>query len=77
MKFSMNGFRRQLHNDVAELRQIAQRMVDGEFYAQIDFINAVNQIVQHSNVINCVYNDGDENFTDMSKMEVEQLELKD
>lgn len=74
MKFSMNGFRRQLHNDVAELKDIAEAIVKGEFYDTEDFVNSVNQIVTHSNVVNCVYNDGDEDFTDMSDLEIDHID---
>jgi hypothetical protein len=75
MKFSMNGFRRQLSGSCNQLKDIAQRILNDDFYDDEDLVEAVNEIITHSNVLNCVYLDSDENFTDMSGIEVEHIEL--
>lgn len=75
MKFSMNGFRRQLSGDIETLRDITKDAMNGEFYDKEDLVEAINQIITHSNVLNCVYQKGDPEFIDMSDLEVEHLEL--
>ena len=75
MKFSMNGFRRTLSGDVETLRDIAQAVAAGHYYDQEDFVKAVNQIITHSNVLNCVYETGNPDFTDMGDLEVDHLEM--
>ena len=77
MKFSMNGFRRQLSNDCQQLKEIALSIISGDLYEHDDLIDAVNQLITHSNVINCVSIVGDANFSDMSDLEIEHLEYYD
>ena len=74
MKFSMNGFRRQLSADVNYLRTMVEAVLNGDFYEKDDLRDAMNDVIQHSNVINCVYKDGDSSFTDMSDLEIAQIE---
>lgn len=74
MKFSMNGFRRQLSNDVESLREVTERIKEGEWYDPEELFGAVNQVITHSNVVNCVYYKGDPDFKDMSDLEVEHIE---
>lgn len=75
MKFSMNGFRRQLGGDVENLRDIARDVMNEEWFDRDDFVEAINQIITHSNVINCVYQNDDPDFVDMSDLEVGHLEI--
>lgn len=75
MKFSMNGFRRQLSTDTEALRDIARDVMNGEMYDKEDFVEAINQLITHSNVLNCVSQQDDPEFVDMSDLEVEHLEL--
>ena len=74
MKFSMNGFRRNLSNDVRELRDISKAILAGEYYDKEDFAKAVDELIRHSNVINCVYNKDDPDFIEMADVEVAYLE---
>lgn len=74
MKFSMNGFRRNLSEDAQELRDIAQAIVRDECYDKEDFIAAVNQIICHCNCLNCVYVADEPDFTNMGDVEVPLLE---
>jgi hypothetical protein len=76
MKFSMNGFRKQLSSDVTALRDIVRAVVDGDHYDKQDLIDAVNNIITHSNVVNCVYHKDDPDFSDISHIEVEHLEIE-
>ena len=75
MKFSMNGFRRQLSTDTEALRDIARDVMNGERYDKEDFVEAINQLITHSNVLNCVYQQDDPEFIDMGYLEVEHLGL--
>ena len=77
MKFSMNGFRRQLSNDCRQLKEIALSVISGDLYENDELIDAVNQLITHSNVINCVSIAGEANFSDMSDLEIEHLEFYD
>ncbi|WP_083004874.1 hypothetical protein [Halomonas sp. GT] len=75
MKFSMNGFRRQFSGDVKELRFIIKNVINDEWYSKEELAEALNAVVQHSNVLNCIYSSTDPDFTDMSDLEVEHLDL--
>jgi len=74
MKFSMNGFRRQLSNDVKSLKDIVELVINESFYDKDDLVEAVNDVITHSNVVNCVYNDNDPDFIEMSDVEIDHLE---
>lgn len=75
MKFSMNGFRRQLSGDVQDLRDLIKAVIDDEWYDKDDLVDNINKIITASNVVNCVYQDGDKDFSDISDIEVEHLEI--
>ncbi len=72
--FSMNGFRRNLSDDVAELRDLVKDVLAGEHYDFDDLRNAMNQVICSSNSLNCVLVAGDENFTDLSDLELELID---
>lgn len=75
MKFSMNGFRRQLSGDVSNLRDMVENVAFGDWFDREDLINAMNQVITHSNVINCVYCKDDPDFSDLSDIRIENLEM--
>ncbi|MDT8895448.1 hypothetical protein RSO41_12355 [Halomonas sp. I1] len=75
MQFSMNGFRRQLSGDAQSLRDVAESIINDEFYDKGDLAEAVNALIRHSNVLNCVSQKGDPEFVDMSDIDVEELEV--
>lgn len=75
MKFSMNDFRRQLSGDIETLKDLARDAINGNYCDKEDFVEAVNQVITHSNVLNCVYQKDDPEFIDMSDLEVEHIEL--
>lgn len=74
MKFSMNGFRRQLSADCETLKREVETILTGDHWDKQDLIDAVNQVITKSNVLNCVYHDGDSDFSDISEIEVELIE---
>lgn len=74
MNFSMNGFRRQLSGDVSNLRDMVENVAFGDWFDREDLINAMNQVITHSNVINCVYCKDDPDFSDLSDIEIEHIE---
>lgn len=76
MKFSMNGFRRQLSGDCENLKEVAQRILNGDDFDDMDLIDAVNEIITKSNVINCVWDKNNPDFTCMEDVEVEHIEKK-
>lgn len=77
MKFSMNGFRHQLSRDIVELRDLVKDAIKMELHDSEDLVDAMNRVITHSNVVNCVYNKDDPDFTDMNEVEIEHLELDD
>ncbi|WP_277810642.1 hypothetical protein [Chromohalobacter canadensis] len=74
MKVSMNGLRRNISGDAQELRDVATSIVNDDWYDKADLVQAVNAIIQHSNVLNCIYSSNDPDFTDMSDLEVKLLD---
>lgn len=74
MQVSMNGFRRNMSGNVKELREVAERIINDDGYDKQDLINAVNQVIQDSNVLNCIYYKDDPDFKDMSDVTLEPLD---
>ena len=74
MKFSMNGFRRQLSNDIETLLELVRDSMNGELYDREDMVVAMNNVITHSNVINRVFNNDDPDFSEI-ELELEHLEL--
>lgn len=72
--FSMNGWRRQLSEGVAELRDIVQAIKDDEDYDEDDLVAAMGELICLSNSINCTSIEGIDNFTDMSEIEISHLD---
>ena len=74
MKFSMDGFRKQLHVDLDDLKQILERVMLGKNFDTDELAESFNIIVQHSNFINCVYSDKEEEFSNLSELRLDELE---
>lgn len=77
MKFSMNGFRRQLSGDIAELRNLVDAQSNGAFIDEEELIKITNDLITKSNVLNCAYSDDDPDFSDLSDVEVEHIETEE
>lgn len=70
MQVSMNGLRRNLSIDVMRLRDIVVHVAANSD----DLIEAMNDVIQNINVLNCVYNTNDDSFSDMSNLEIYPIE---
>ena len=73
MNFSMDGFRKQLNVDLGDLKAILERVVAGKNFDVDDLAESFNIIVQHSNMINCVYDEGDASFSDLSHIVLDEI----
>lgn len=73
MKVSMNGLRKNLSRDIDTLREIVLLILQDEWYDKNELIEAMNDVIQDSNVLNCVYTD-DPEFSDISDTAIEQIE---
>ncbi len=71
---SMNGLRRSLSGDIKQLREIIEDVINDDFFEKDDLIEAMNQVITDSNVLNCVFKADDPNFSDISDVEVEHIE---
>ena len=73
----MNGLRRNLSNNVANLAEIViclKEDLGSEDFNEL--CEAVNNVIQDSNVLNCVFDpDNDADFTDMSDLEVDHIDI--
>lgn len=70
----MNGFRQQLSSDIANLRDLVKDALNDELLDPDDLIDAMNQVITHSNVVNCTFNTEDPSHTELA-IEIEHLEL--
>ncbi|WP_336941451.1 hypothetical protein [Vibrio cholerae] len=70
ISFSMNGFRRNLHSDLKELKEIVESVINDEWFDKEDLERAMNEVICQSNCLNCVWLDGDENFKNMEDLEL-------
>jgi len=79
MKFSMNGFRRNLSNNVEELRDIVEKALsdDLDSFEKEELKRCMNEVISNSNVLNCVFVTDDPEFLDMSHLEVPFLDGDD
>ena len=71
MNFSMNGFRSNLSSDVAQLRRLVKRVVDGDYDITDDkyeLIEAMDAVINASNGLNCVSIEGDDSFIEMGEV---------
>ncbi|SEG21505.1 hypothetical protein [Marinobacterium lutimaris] len=75
MKFSMNGFRRQLSGDVEKLREYVVDAINGEVTDQEDFADAINDVICKVNGLNCVFVKDDPDFTDMGDIEIDVVDF--
>lgn len=69
LSYSMNGFRRNLHKSLAELKATVKQIADEQSVDEDqldDLMDTVNDLICQSNSVNCVSIADDENFKDMS-----------
>lgn len=77
MKFAMDGFRSHLSADVNYLKEMVEAVLNGDHYYKDDLRDAMNDVISHTNVLNCVYSTDDTNFTDMSGLTVGHIGQED
>jgi len=74
MKVCMNGFRGSLTRDVNSLKHMIETIIDKtfhEYYDNDELVDAMNQVISGSNILNCIHNKDDDDFADMSDVRIE------
>ncbi len=77
VSFSMNGWRRNLSEEVRSLRDAAKQLLDDEELDRDELKRVVDEIICMSNSVNCVSIEGEELFSDMSDVYVPILDEED
>ena len=77
MKISMNGLRRNMSGNVESLRDAVQAVVSGGHYDKQELVEAMNQVISASNILNCCYDENDPDFADMGDIQVDFIEDDD
>ncbi|QNF19609.1 hypothetical protein FT688_03005 [Aeromonas hydrophila] len=75
--FSMNGWRRNLSEEVRSLRDTARQLLNDEEFDRDELRRVVDEIICMSNSVNCVSIEGEELFSDMSDVYVPILDEED
>ena len=75
MIFSMNGFRKNLNCDIENLRELIQSVIDDNDFDKEDLVDAMNQVICHSNTLNCVSIEGNKDFSLMEDLHADLLEM--
>ena len=78
---SMNGLRRNLSNDVEQLKETIEAVINsGQIYKEDlkeDLVDKLNAVIQDSNILNCVFYESIPEFSDLSKLTVEPIDPDD
>ncbi|BBR39339.1 hypothetical protein WP3W19E03_18640 [Aeromonas veronii] len=77
VSFSMNGWRRNLSEEVRSLRDTAKQLLNNEELDRDELRRVVDEIICMSNSVNCVSIEGEELFSDMSDVCVPILDEED
>lgn len=78
MKVSMNGLRKNLSANVSALSDIICEIKEYLGRDQFEEIaDAMNNVIQDSNVLNCVFNYDDSDFSDLSDIEIPIIEIEE
>ncbi len=75
--FSMNGWRRNLSDEVRSLRDTVKQLLDEDELDRDELKRVVDEIICMSNSANCLSIPGDELFSDMSDVYVPILDEED
>ncbi|EGR4213958.1 hypothetical protein NTH44_003322 [Vibrio metoecus] len=77
VNFSMDGFKRQLSENVGGLRDAIKDIIsDGYDIEPSELADLMNAVICDSNVLNCVFMGDVKNFSDLSEVELELIELE-
>ena len=74
MEVSMDGLRKGLCGNVQNLRDIVERVTVDDYFDNDELIEAMNDVIRDSNVLNCVYSDDNKSFNDIGHVEVAIIE---
>jgi hypothetical protein len=77
VSFSMNGWRRNLSEEVRSLRDTVKQLLDDEELDRDELKRVVDELICMSNSVNCVSIEGEELFSDMSDVYVPILDEED
>ena len=55
VQFSMNGWRRQLSENMQELRDMVTSVLDDDYIDKDDLRNVVDELIALSNSVNCLH----------------------
>ncbi len=69
--YSMNGFRHNLNNSLAELKALVKQIADDQSIDEDhldELMDSVNDLICQSNSVNCVYIPDDADFKNMSDL---------
>ena len=75
MKISMNGFRKNLSSEVDKLKRLVIDAANMQLHDKDELYNSMNQVICYVNTLNCIYDDKDPDFKDMSDLEIKQIEI--
>ena len=74
MKVNMNGARRSLTCGLNDLTVFLKGLIERLPVIEAQELGELHQeLAQSVGILNCVYQDGDESFTDLSELAVDQL----
>ncbi len=77
MEISMDGLRKSLSRDINQLKSLVIDAANMQLHDRDELFEAMNQVIQDSNILNCVYNNDDDSFTDLSDVRVDPIETED
>ena len=81
MNVSMNGLRRNLSDDVEQLKRQIEFVLGCDYSLQPHtkeaLKDALNQVIQDSNILNCVFDESIPEFSDLSKLTVDPVDPED
>ena len=70
----MNGLRRNMSCNISILKDVVEAVIKDQHFDKDDLIDAMNDVIRDSNVLNCVFSKDDPDFSDMGNLEVEHIE---
>ena len=73
IQYNMNGWRHQLSGQVAELRDIAEAILNDDWFDKDELKDVVTELICMSNSVNCINIPDDPTFSDMSDVEVAHI----
>lgn len=80
MKVSIDGIREKLSRDIDQLRLEIKGLIEEDAIHEPfveDLVNAINEVITDSNVLNCVFSDEfEDDFSDLSDVEIDLIKVE-